>query len=482
MFAYFAGFAVFVIVLLWLFQTVFLDAIYKNAKLFDMKRCADSLVECVIKDDIDNGVIRASSKYNNCISVYEIANGAGKSIAGSHIQTNCVIHNISADSLLNEMYSGAKSSKYYIKRIEISTDLSKQSGDDSSGSLQPSSNGQNSGPTTVICSAVTEKNGKDYLILIDSEILPLASTTRVLTYQLTIITVVLLVAAAVISVIISKNIAKPFKDMSREASLLATGRYDVNFDNTSFLEAKQLGDALNYAAGELSKLDSMQKELIANISHDLRTPLTLISGYSEVMRDIPGEMTPDNMQIIIDETARLSSLVSDLLELSKLTSGEETAHPEVFDLTALIEETLKRYDRLVEKDGYKITFEADRNVSVNADKTRILQVLYNLINNAVNYTGDDKTVRVTQKAENGKVLISVTDTGDGIPPEQLPMIWERYYKGGSFHKRGTVGSGLGLSIVKKVLLLHGAHFGVTSKLGSGSTFWFELDEIQSDDE
>lgn len=269
--------------------------------------------------------------------------------------------------------------------------------------------------------------------------------------------------------------------MSREASLLATGRYNVNFNNTSFLEAKQLGDALNYAAEELSKLDSMQKELIANISHDLRTPLTLISGYSEVMRDIPGEMTPENMQIIIDETERLSSLVNDMLELSKLADEEAITHYEVFDLNEVIEETIKRYDKLVERKGYKILFKANKKVKVNADKTRILQVIYNLINNAVNYTGKDKTVSVKLYAENAKIKISITDTGEGIPPEQLPLIWEKYYRGGTFHKRETVGSGLGLSIVKKVLLLHEAHFGVTSKIGNGSTFWFELDEYTKEE-
>lgn len=472
MFTYFSAFSLLIILLLWIFQTVFLDMIYQNAKLFDMKRCADSLIGFIQNDDVETGVKEASLKYNNCISVYEISNGEGRSIAGSHIQTTCVIHNISANSLLNEMYNGAEETKYYIKRINIL--IGQQ--DTTSKEENKTPNGENQNyPTTVICSSVTDTADRRYLILVDSEILPLASTTRTLTYQLTIITVILIIASAIMSFLISKKIAKPFKDMSREASRLATGVYDVNFVTTSFLEAKQLGDALNYAAGELSKLDNMQKELIANISHDLRTPLTMISGYSEVMRDIPGEMTSDNMQIIIDETARLSSLVNDLLEMSKLDNSGEISHPEVFSLTSLIEETLKRYDKLVERDGYDIKFEYDREAFVNADKTRILQVIYNLLNNAVNYTGGDKRVTVTQKISDEKVMISVTDTGEGIAPEKLPMVWERYYKDTSFHKRGTVGSGLGLSIVKKILLMHGAHFGVTSKLGSGSTFWFELD-------
>ncbi len=475
MFIYFFCFTVFVVVLLWLFQSVFLDIIYKNVKLFDMRHCAESLIESVEHNDIEGGVRFASSKFNSCITVYQINNATGKTVASNHIQTTCVIHNISADSLLNDMYNGAKAEKYYVKRVEFGT-VGKNAGKSSDAT---DAEQDYSGAATVIMSSVVSYSDTDYLILIDSEVLPMASTIRTLNYQLTIISVILIVVAAILSVIISKKLAKPFNTMSKEAALLATGKYDVNFDNTAFLEAKQLGDALNYAAGELSKLDSMQKELIANISHDLRTPLTLISGYSEVMRDIPGEMTPENMQIIIDETERLSLLVSDLLELSKLTGGEVITHPEVFNLNRIIEDTIKRYDKLVERKGYRIVYEADRNVTVKADKTRILQVLYNLINNAVNYTGEDKTVKVSQTANDGKVRISITDSGDGIFPDELPMIWEKYYRGSSFHKRETVGSGLGLSIVKKVLLLHGAHFGVTSKPGFGSTFWFELDEYNS---
>lgn len=465
MFTYFSCFTLFVVVLLWLFQTVFLDLIYKNVKLFDMRHCAGSLIESVESGNIESGVRLASSKYNSCISVFQITGNTGKTVASNHIQTTCVIHNISSDSLLNDMYSGAKNVKYFVKRVEIGS------------SSEPRETQSNySGATTVIMSSVVTRYETDYLILVDSEIMPLTSTTRTLNYQLTIISVILIVAAAIISAVISKKLAKPFKATSKEATLLATGKYDVNFDNEAFLEAKQLGDALNYAAGELSKLDSMQKELIANISHDLRTPLTLISGYSEVMRDIPGEMTSENMQVIIDETERLSQLVSDLLELSKLTNEDAIAHPEIFTLNGVIEDTIKRYDKLIKRNNYRILFESDREVKVKADKTRILQVLYNLINNAVNYTGEDKTVKVTQKTFGGKVRISINDSGNGIAPEELPMIWEKYYRGNSFHKRETVGSGLGLSIVKKVLLLHGAHFGVTSKVGCGSTFWFELDE------
>ncbi|MBQ7313937.1 MAG: hypothetical protein IJW81_10170 [Clostridia bacterium] len=264
--------------------------------------------------------------------------------------------------------------------------------------------------------------------------------------------------------------------MSEEASKLALGNYNVNFDGGNCKETVMLSSTLNRAAYELSKLDKMQKDLIANVSHDLRTPLTMIAGYTEAMRDLPGEATPENMQIVIDETNRLTSLVNDMLEVSRYQGGTQVLHPARFNFTEVIRTTLGRYGKLREKDGYTIRFEADRDVFVEADEGRILQVVYNLINNAVNYTGEDKTVVIRQTVtdDGAAVLTEVIDTGIGIAKEDLPLVWERYYKVNDFHKRANMGTGLGLSIVKNILLLHGAEFGVNSKVGHGSNFWFKL--------
>lgn len=262
--------------------------------------------------------------------------------------------------------------------------------------------------------------------------------------------------------------------MNEEAKKLALGNYDVNFRGGEFRETAELGKTLNYAAKELSKLDTMQKELIANISHDLRTPLTMISGYSEVMRDIPNEMTPENIQIIIDETQQLTSLVNDMLDLSRLSGGKRDLKKTVFSLTDCVLQTVERFSHLKEKEGYTITFQQDGNVFVCADKVLILQVIYNLITNAINYSGKEKQVTISQSVSDGICRISVTDTGEGIPQEKLPFIWDRYYRASDFHKRGIIGTGLGLSIVKNALVMHGAQFGVSSKVGCGSTFWFEL--------
>jgi signal transduction histidine kinase len=207
----------------------------------------------------------------------------------------------------------------------------------------------------------------------------------------------------------------------------------------------------------------------------------MITGYSEVMRDIPGENTPENVQVIIDEAEHLSALVNDLLDLSRVQSGARRAIPERFDLTDTVRKTITRYDKLTRHEGYVIAFYAEENIHVRADSSMILQVVYNLINNAINYCGEDRVVEVRQIRTGDRVCIRVTDHGEGIPPEQIGEIWDRYYKIDRVHRRAMVGTGLGLSIVKEILEQHGSDYGVESTVGQGSTFWFEL-PIEEQDE
>jgi len=206
----------------------------------------------------------------------------------------------------------------------------------------------------------------------------------------------------------------------------------------------------------------------------------MITGYSEIMRDLPGEMTPENIQIIIDEANRLNSLVTDLLDISRLQSGTADIKKAPFSLTGCIKSIFARYTKLIENDGLNIIFEHDGEVFIMGDELRMTQMLYNLINNAINYIGDDKTVIVRQTVEDEKVRIDVIDHGEGIPKDKLDYIWDRYYRVDEKHKIAKVGTGLGLSIVKNILLAHDADFGVASKLGEGSDFYFIMPIIPVD--
>lgn len=470
----FALFVFIVIVVLWAFQTFLLDDVYMNLKLGELKKCAsesDTLAESDT-EEISERLGAISKKLNICISAYKVEDTlygkTAESVADCHVNSFCFIHNVRSENMLNNLYSSAKENGgEYTERFSLASVFGKR----------PGSNDDTS--ENVVISKIIKKDSSELFVVYNTELLPLDSTVSTLKVQLIYITLILTVIALFLAYFISARISKPIREMSGEASKLALGNYNVNFDGGNCLETVNLSIALNRAAYELSKLDKMQKDLIANVSHDLRTPLTMIEGYTEAMRDIPGEATPENMQIVIDETKRLTSLVNDMLEVSRYQGGMQKLNITRFNFTEVIRTTLERYAKLREHEGYTIDFVADRDVFVRADEGRILQVVYNLINNAVNYVGEDKTVIIRQIVGDGSVLLEVEDHGIGIPEDELPLVWERYYKVNDFHKRANMGTGLGLSIVKNILLLHGAEFGVKRCRKEGSIFWFKL---KTDDE
>jgi signal transduction histidine kinase len=226
----------------------------------------------------------------------------------------------------------------------------------------------------------------------------------------------------------------------------------------------------------------MQKELIANVSHDFKTPLTMIKAYASMIMEISGDIPEKrnkHVQVIVDEADRLSSLVGDVLDLSKIRSGITAFEKRTFDVSAYLYEILSRFEYLKEMQEYTFETEIEDGLYTCADKGKIGQVLYNLIGNAVNYTGEDKKIYVQLKRiEENVFRFSVTDTGEGIKPEELPDIWDRYYRSREVHKRPVKGTGLGLSIVKTVLQIHGFVFGVESKEGEGSTFYVDFPLVE----
>ncbi|MEI3035702.1 MAG: HAMP domain-containing sensor histidine kinase [Oscillospiraceae bacterium] len=322
---------------------------------------------------------------------------------------------------------------------------------------------------------IAEKlDGTQVMIGINARITPLSATVQTLRIQILCIGVLFFILAGFLAVWMSRFIAKPIEDINRSSKELARGNYEVSFNGRGYREITELSDTLNVTAQALGRVDRLRKDLVANVSHDLRTPLTMIIGYGEVMRDIPGENTPENIQIIVDEAQRLSLLVDDLLNLSQVEAGVRRMEKSRFNLTEEIRKTLSRYQKLVEQQGYTVAFKAEGDAWVYADQVKIGQVVYNLINNAISFTGEEKKVTVCQNITASQVRIDVIDYGVGIPPEEMDSIWNRYYSKKTPHRRAVIGTGLGLSIVKEVLQLHNAAFGVDSKPEKGSDFWFIL--------
>lgn len=326
----------------------------------------------------------------------------------------------------------------------------------------------------LLAKLITRADGKEILMLLDSVITPMGTTVKTLNVQLIFQSIIILAVAAIAATLLAKRISDPITNINSSAKKLAAGNYDTEFEGNGYLEVSQLADTLNYTAKELKESDKLKRELISNTSHDLRTPLTMIIGYAEVMRDLPGENTPENVQVIIDEATRLTNLVNDMLDLSKIQSGNAELEISEFNITSSTERIIERIHKLTEKDSFKFIFEADSSVFVKADETKITQVIYNFLTNAVNYSEENKTITIRQKVIGNTVRIEVSDNGKGIPKEHLPNIWDRYYKIDRTHKRSSVGSGIGLSIVKSILELHNSKYGVSTDSETGSTFWFEL--------
>lgn len=456
LFWYLAVFFMFIILLLWVFQVALMDSFYRGITLRDMKKNAAQITSVIYGGgDISAAAYRAAEASDACVSVYMIKDGTGKSISEAHLRNGCFIHGIVSGEALNQIYSETKSEDGSLSR-ELMLDDREDGG-------------------AFLYSRIAEHGGTEYLILFNAEIIPVNAVSSTITAQLLLITVILIVGAGILAVVISRKITRPVSELSREANELAGGDYRVSFEAGEIEELNRLGEALGYAAGELEKSDIMRRELIANITHDLRTPLTMISGYSEVMRDIPGEVTPENIQVIIDEAARLSALVNDVLEVSRAQNGAVKLRRSVFSITDAVKRETERYGELLGCKGYKVFYESDGACAeTDGDETKLMQAFCNLLNNAVNFTGEDKTVTVRQSVHDGVCRTEVTDSGVGIPRDELKNIWDRYYRARDRHNKGVPGSGLGLAIVKQIMLLHDASFGVDSTEGCGSTFWFEV--------
>jgi signal transduction histidine kinase len=288
-----------------------------------------------------------------------------------------------------------------------------------------------------------------------------------------------LVLAFAVSSAVSGWLTRPISEMTRSARRLAEGDFNVDFHGNDYgSELAELAEMLNFARDEISKTDTMQKELIANVSHDFKTPLTMIKAYSSMIKEISGnnpEKREKHAQVIIDEADRLTTLVGDVLDLSKLRSGIDALKMTEMDMSTTVSAILSKFSYLAVESGYAFETDVENDLYTRGDEVKLEQVLYNLIGNAVNYTGDDKKVFVRLKRTGENVFrFSVQDTGEGIAEEELAVIWDRYCRSATTHKRPVKGTGLGLSIVKTVLQLHGFAFGVDSEKGKGSTFWVDF--------
>lgn len=318
-----------------------------------------------------------------------------------------------------------------------------------------------------------------YSVLVTTSLMHVSEAGEVLSTLLPAIALLIFAFSMSAAWLFSEWFTKPLRQLSAAARQVSQGNYAVQVDSARNDELGALAQDFNHMAREVQHAAQMQRDLLANVSHDLRTPLTLIKGYAETVRDLTGDNKTQRdaqMNIIVDETDRLTALVSSVMELSKVTSGAEKCERVHFDLRQLCDEVCERYDALCAQNDWHLELELpEQALPVFADPNMMQRALHNLLGNAMHHIGLDGVFVLRAFACPEGVRVEVEDHGPGISAEDLPYIFDRYYRSRS--DAGKTGTGLGLSITKAIFQQHGFRFGVQSALGKGTCFWF----IMTDD-
>lgn len=274
----------------------------------------------------------------------------------------------------------------------------------------------------------------------------------------------------------------PLRQITEAATQYASGNLDYEIPVETEDEMGYLSASLNYMSTQLKDMEDYQKKFIANVSHDFRSPLTSIKGYLEAMADgtIPVEMQDKYFKIILFETERLTDLTSDLLTLNEFDTKNLLLNKTTFDIHEIIKSTATTFEGTCTAKHISIELLfACKNLPVNADKSKIQQVLYNLLDNAIKFSPNDSAITIETTERNEKVYVSVKDHGIGIPKKSLTKVWDRFYKSDLSRGKDKKGTGLGLAIVKEIIQAHNENINVVSTEGIGTEFTFTLPKAQS---
>ncbi|MEG1527944.1 MAG: HAMP domain-containing sensor histidine kinase [Clostridia bacterium] len=461
---YFALFSIAIIGLVWVFGAVLNGLSFKQARLAGMRDTADEIVELLpgLPNSLAQVHVIASSSCAE-VDVFVMKNGEIDF-------TQCVLH-------CNPYTFSFEEIKYDIstyKKDKLNNLAVKMINDDktSDSSLIFSSNHDEQ---LLVYYRIIYLNGEQLFMSCSTPMLIRESANKIMSVQLLWTTIAAFVLALIASYLLSSHLSKPIVKMSASARQLAKGKYDLRFEGNGYNEIDELAETLNYVTKELEQTENLRRDVVANVTHDLKTPLTLIKSYTEMLIDFPNApeaRKKESLDLIIKEVDRITALVNDMVSLSLSEAGTTALNIQEFDLSALTESVAEVF-KVKQEQGYVFKTQIEPSLIVNADREQIQTVLYNYISNAFAYTGEDKRVTITLKEVNGVARFDCFDTGCGLSPKDTVRIWDRFYRTSASHTRSQ-GTGLGLSIVRNIMQLHSAPYGVNSIEGKGSDFYFEL--------
>lgn len=436
-----------IISFLWIFQVLFLDTYYEYVKTKEVKEVANKIIKNYNEENFKELLDNYSFKENMCI---EIIYKNIEIYSSNNLNRGCIGVNPKNINVINDKINFQNSNQ--INKLFKYTNKEFNN--------------------KIVMYGIKLSN--NLYVYINSSVEILSSTTNILSRQLIYVTILVIILSLIISYFISKIISKPIVKINEQARKMADGDYKTKFEiEENIEELNELVFTLNETKEKLEKTDEIRRELLANISHDLKTPLTMIKAYAEMIKDISyndEEKTYEHLDTIISETDRLNLLVNDILDLSKMQSNTEELNIEKVNINQLIQNIIKRFE--YDKEINIIYDGIDAFVYI--DKKKIEQVMYNLISNAINYVGNDNQIIIKLSKNKTKYRIEVTDHGKGINENDIKHIWDKYYKIDRTHNRNNIGTGLGLSIVKNILEKHNFDYGVISIKNKGTTFYFEI--------
>ena len=465
----FTIFAMAIIVVFGLLQIVLIKPYYRRTQISTVKNVSGSIENYVIANHSSELDISKAAQLtvdsNVCVEIY---NSQGQELYDvDSIGYGCVFHGPDS-SIQNSPVSLMNPSEMiqYVKENDGEVNIN----------LYNSRTSQD----MIVYGKEVKMNLASYYIFVNSPLEPIDSIVNFFTQQYILYTFVVIILASLVSLWIANRLSKPIVKMKKEAIALASAEYDVQFEGGYFSETKELANTLNDATLKLSKIDELRKDLIANVSHDIKTPLTSIKAYAEMIKDISGDnpvKRNEHLDVIISETDYLNRLVDDMNELSKMQSGNYVLKYSNFDLSQITREMISLHQVMIDEGKLNIVVDVPETLIVYADEIKISQVIYNFLSNAIKHTPEGKSifVKAYESDEGDHIHFEVKDEGEGIEDKDLPYIWDRYQKSSRSFSRSMTSTGLGLSIVKAILDAHGAKYGVKSKKDKGSTFYFDLD-------
>lgn len=487
---FFTLFAAFILLVLWLLQTVFLQQFYDLMIVRNTRKIAKQVVESLnTGEDVDLDKIALE----NSLAIYICTEyGTPMYMADEHSSKKSLrvpvrredgnIDFIPADEAGDDyQWPAGVTVNYYYPLDGKAEKIRDALMESKTGQAEIKAKGYYAYGSKFKAYPLDPNSKLEDNILVLANIKPIGSSVTVIRTLLIWVTILSLILAFILSWFLARRFSTPVKCLSEKAKKLGDPDYSAEYPKGFSGELDELSDTLDRTNEKLIAARNYQNELLANVSHDLRTPITMIKGYAEMINDISfedREQCKEDMQVIVKESDRLTALVNEILAYSELQSEDKIDCSTIVDLSELTNSVVNNFSILGKAEGISVSSDLSENVFVAGSRSHLERMLFNLLENAARHVGDDKAVLVSLTNCGTTAKLSVADHGAGIPAEELAHIWNRYYTARQRDGKGV--SGLGLAIVKQIATLHGGRCDVTSEPGKGSTFSVELTSVTPD--